>query len=90
MHFYHGQCGPGGSGQRLLKKIFEKYTGIFSCPSWNIENYTGNFLGAPDAHVKIEVFENPDGTSNIYVVDDEGNWERMSGPRADNITFKRL
>ena len=62
------------------------------------QNFLGIELGLPaeldlsgtDYEGKIEVLENPDGTSNIYVLDDDGNWERMSGPRADNITFKRL
>jgi len=47
-------------------------------------------LSGTDYEGRVEVLENPDGTSNIYVLDDEGNWERMSGPRAENITFKRL
>ena len=47
-------------------------------------------LSGTDYEGRVEVIENSDGTSNIYVLDDEGNWERMSGPRAENITFKRL
>jgi hypothetical protein len=62
------------------------------------QNFLAIELGLPaeldltgtDYEGKIEVLENPDGTSNIYVLDDDDNWERISGPRADNITFKRL
>jgi hypothetical protein len=47
-------------------------------------------LSGTDYEGRVEVIENSDGTSNIYVLSDDGEWERMVGPRAENIGFKRL
>lgn len=47
-------------------------------------------LTGTDYEGMVEILENPDGTSNMYVLDDDGNWERMSGPRAETIQFKKL
>ena len=47
-------------------------------------------LTGTDYEGRVEVIENADGTSNIYVLSDDGEWERMVGPRAENIGFKRL
>lgn len=47
-------------------------------------------LSGTEYEGKVEVIENANGTSNIYVLSDDGEWERMVGPRAENIGFKRL
>jgi len=47
-------------------------------------------LSGTDYEGRVEVIENADGTSNIYVLSDDGEWERMVGPRAEVIGFKKL
>jgi hypothetical protein len=47
-------------------------------------------LSGTDYEGRVEVIENEDGTSNIYVLSDDGEWERMVGPRAEVIGFKRI
>jgi len=47
-------------------------------------------LSGTEYDEKVAVLQNTDGSRDIFILNDDGDWERMSGPIASQITIKKL